>query len=46
MPQKDSPNKLYMPNQMGEDQLDDLELEKPNTFRILDGMACDFTQAK
>ena len=32
---------------MGEDQLDDLELDGPITLRILDaGTAWDFTQAK
>ena len=43
---KDSPNKLYMPKQMGEDQSDDLELDGPITLRILDGIAWDFAQAK
>ena len=43
---KDSPNKLYLPKQMGEDQLDDLELDGPITLRILDGIALDFAQAK
>ena len=33
---KDSPNKLYMPKQMGEDQSDDLELDGPITLRILE----------
>ena len=37
---------LYLPKQMGEDQLDDLELDGPITLRILDGIAWDFTQAK
>ena len=36
---KDFPNKLYVPKQMREDQLDDLELEGPITLRILDGTA-------
>ena len=31
---------------MGEDQLDGLKLDGPITFRILDGIAWDFTQAK
>ena len=31
---------------MGEDQLDDLELDGPITLRILDGIAWDFAQAK
>ena len=35
---KDSPNKLYLLKQMGEDQSDDLELEGPITLRILDGI--------
>ena len=43
---KDSRNKLYLPKQMGEDQLDDLELDGPITLRILDGTAWDFAQAK
>ena len=36
----------YLPKQMGENQLDDLELNGPITLRILDGIAWDFTQAK
>ena len=43
---KDCPNTLYLPNQMVEDQLDDLELDGPTTLKILDGIAWDFTQAK
>ena len=43
---QDFPNKFYLPKQMGEDQLDDLALNKTITLRILDGIACDFTQAK
>ena len=43
---RDFSNKLYMPKQMGKDQLDDLEQNGPNTFRILDGIAWDFTQAE
>ena len=31
---------------MGEDQLDDLELDGPITLRISDGMDWDFSQAK
>ena len=31
---------------MGEDQLNDLELDGPITLRILDGIAWDFAQAK
>ena len=31
---------------MGEDQLDDLELDGTITLRILDGIAWDFVQAK
>ena len=31
---------------MGEDQLEDLELDGPITLRIVDGIARDFTQAK
>ena len=41
-----SPNKLYLPKQMGEDQLDGIELDGPITLRILNGTALDFTQAK
>ena len=40
------PNKLYLPKQMGEDQLDDLELDGLITLRIMDETAWDFTQAK
>ena len=36
MPRKKSPNKLYLPKQMEEDQLDDLELDGPITLRIFD----------
>ena len=43
---KHSPNKLYLPKQMGEDHLDDLELDGPIALRILNGIARDFTQAK
>ena len=43
---KDSSNKLYLPKQMEEDQLADLELDEPITFRILDGIVWDSTQAK
>ena len=43
---KDSLNKLYLPNQKGEDQLDDIELQLSIALRILDGIAQDFTQAK
>ena len=32
--------------QMGEDQLNDLELDGPITLKILDGAAWDFIQAK
>ena len=46
MPQKRLPNKLYLRKQMGEHQLDDLELDGPITLRILDGIAWDFAQAK
>ena len=31
-----------LPNQMGKDQSDDLELDRPITLRILDGIAWDF----
>ena len=43
---KDSPNKLYMPKQMVEDQLDDLKLDGPTTQRILNEIAWDFAQTK
>ena len=43
---KDYPNKLYLQKQMGEDQLDDVELDGPITLRILDGIAWGFAQAK
>ena len=43
---KDSPNKLYLPKQMGEDQLDDRELDGPIALRILDGIAWDFIEVK
>ena len=46
MPQERFPNKLYLPKQMGEDQLNDLELEEPITLRVLDGIAWNFTQTK
>ena len=39
-------NNLYLPKQMGEDQLDDLEPDGAITSRILDGIAWGFTQAK
>ena len=35
---KASPNKLNLPKQMGEDQLDDLELDWLITLRILHGI--------
>ena len=45
-PQENSPNNLYLSTQMGEDQLDDLELDGAITLRILGGIAWDCTQAK
>ena len=36
---KKSPTKLYLLKQMGEDQLNDLELDGPITLRMLDGIA-------
>ena len=36
---KDSQNKLFLPTQIREDQLDDLELDGPISLRILDGIA-------
>ena len=46
MPQERLHNKLYLPKQMGVDQLDDLEPDGPITSRILDGITWGFTQAK
>ena len=46
MPRERLPNKLYLPKQMGKDQLDDLKLDEPIIMRILDGIAWNFTQAK
>ena len=43
---KDPPNKLYLPTQMGKDQLDDLKLDGLITSRILGGIAWDSNQAK
>ena len=43
---KHFPNKLYVVKQMGEDQLDDLELDVPITLRIWDGIGWDSTQVK
>ena len=43
---KDSPNKLYLPKLIGENQLNDLELDGPITLRILDGIARDFIEGK
>ena len=39
---KDFLNKLYMPKQMGKDQLYDLELEGPIALGILDRIAWNF----
>ena len=46
MPQERLPKQALLAKQMGEDQLDNLELDGPITLRILDETACDFTQAK
>ena len=46
MPQERLPKQALLPKQMGEDQLDDLELDGPITLKILDRTAWDFTQAK
>ena len=46
MSQERLPNNLYLPKQMEEDQLDDLELNGPITMRILGRIVWDFTQAK
>ena len=46
MPQERLPNKLYLPKQMEENRLDDLELDGPITLRILDGIAWDLPQMK
>ena len=43
---KDSLNKLYLPKQMGKDQLYDLEPDGQITSRNLDEIAWDFIQAK
>ena len=43
---QDSPNKLCLPKQMGENQLDDLVLDGLIILRILNGIAWDFAQAK
>ena len=36
-----SPNKLYLPEQIGDDQLDNVELDGLMTLKILDEVACD-----
>ena len=36
MPQERLPTQLYLPKQMGEDQLDDVKVDGPITLRILD----------
>ena len=46
MPQERLPKQALLAKANGEDQLDDLELDGPITFMILDGTAWDFTQAK
>ena len=46
MPQERLPKQALLAKAMGEDQLDDLELDEPITLRILDGIAWDFAQAK
>ena len=46
VPQERLPKQALLPEQMGEDQLDDLELDEPITLRIVDGIVWDFTQAK
>ena len=46
MPQERLPKQALLAKKMGEDQLDDIELDGPITLRILDGIAWDFTQAK
>ena len=47
MPQERLPKQaLLATKQMGEDQLDDLELDGQITLRILNGTAWEFTQAK
>ena len=43
---KGSPNKLFLPKQMKEKQLNDLEINRPMTLKTLDGIARDFTHAK
>ena len=39
---RDFPNQLYLPKQMGEDQLDDLELNGLITLKILNEIVWDF----
>ena len=48
MPQERLPKQAlqYLPKQMGEDQLDDLELHGPITLRILDGIVWDLARVK
>ena len=46
MPQERLSKQVYLSKQMGEGQLDDLELDGPITLRISDGIAWIFTPAK
>ena len=46
MPQENLPNKLYLPKQMGENHVDNIELDRPISLKILHGISWDFTQAK
>ena len=46
MPQKRLSKQTYLPQKMGKDDLDNLELDKPITLVVLDGIAWYFTLAK
>ena len=46
MPQERLPKQALLAKAMGEDQLDDQELDEPIIMKILNGIAWDFTQAK
>ena len=46
MPQERLSKQALLAKQMGEEQLDDEELDGLITLRILDGIVWDFTQAK
>ena len=44
MPLERLPKQAYLPKQMGEDQLDDQELDGSITLRISDGIALNFNK--